>query len=278
MVLKNLRCVYCDHLFVAEKPTSEHVIARNFVPPGSFEANDWNLIVNACNRCNNLKSALENELSALTLQPAIGDVHEDATLADIAQRKAAKVRSQASGKLVKDSAVEGKIEGHISESASVSFGFVGPAQLSSDSVMRLAAAHISAFFFLTTYNETSRTGVFLPRITWWYFARRTDWGNELMTSFADATRAWLPRVQGCAAKGNFRIALKRMDSSTELWSFALEWNRTLRIIGTFGDEVESQRFEESLAFGQMKGSPGERYREEIPLQRSEDDLFECVPA
>ena len=97
-----------------------------------------------------------------------------------------------------------------------------------------------------------------------------------MTSFADATRAWLPRVQAYAARGNFRITLKRMDTSTELWSFALEWNRTLRIVGTFGDEVESHRFE--LVFSQMKGTPGERYREEIPLQRSEDDLFECVPS
>src|SRR5438309_1023751 len=82
-VLRNIQCVYCGCAFGEQKPTADHVIARNLVPSGSFEANDWNLIVNACASCNNLKSDLENEISAVTLQPGIGEAHDDTTLAEL---------------------------------------------------------------------------------------------------------------------------------------------------------------------------------------------------
>lgn len=275
VVLNNLQCAYCG--CSPRKLTVDHVIARNFVPKGSFLANDWNLFVNACEPCNNKKSALENEISALTLQPGVGEHHSDAAVADIARRKAAKVRSKASGRLVKDSHVSAKLDGRLAPDVSLSFDFVGPPQLAPDSVMRLADSQLQAFFYLTTYDESSRTGSLRPPIRWWHFTRRTDWGSQLLTSFADETRTWLPRIHGYAAKGNYRIAVKRKDAATNLWSFALEWNRSVRVVGTFGDEDDSERFVASLSFDSMsERRPGERYREEVALQRAENDLFESV--
>jgi len=277
--LRNLTCVYCGCEFNNERPaTKEHVIGRNFVPWGSIAANDWNLILQCCCRCNNLKSALENEISAVTMQPGLTEPHNDSILAEIARRKAQKVRSSVSGELIKDSISRETIEGSLAPGVSISLDFLAPPQLRHDSVLRLARAQIQAFFYLITYNETTRTGGGLPGdITWLRFARRTDWGSNLFGSFTQATRSWRPRVRGDGAQGNYRIAINRKDVKTDLWSFALEWNKSLRVIGFFGEATASTRVLESLTFDQMfESRPGEKYRPEIPLLTSENDLFECA--
>lgn len=277
-VLRNMQCAYCGCSLLGQKITADHVIARNLVPKGSFEANDWNLILNSCDPCNNKKSALENEISALTLQPAVGDRHVDSALGELALRKAAVVRSRATGRLVKDSDVSHQIDVRLGSDITLSFGFAASPQLAPASVIGLVNYHLQAFFYLITYDDSNRTGSQRPRIQWWDFTRRSDWGSQLLTSFADETRGWLPRIWAYAGKGNYRIAMKRKDAATDLWSFAVELNRTLRVVGTFGDESESERFVETLTFDRMNDlRAGEAFREEVPLHRSEDDLFECIP-
>jgi hypothetical protein len=69
IVLRNINCAYCGRLFDAELPaTKEHVIGRRFVPRGCF-AGQWNLILNACGRCNGDKAELEDDISAITMMP-----------------------------------------------------------------------------------------------------------------------------------------------------------------------------------------------------------------
>jgi hypothetical protein len=102
--LHNATCIYCGRSFDSTLPrTREHVIGRNFVPEGSFKANYWNLFVWACGPCNNEKAKLEGEISAITLQPSIGTAHSDETLNLLAERKATKARSEATGRMVKES-------------------------------------------------------------------------------------------------------------------------------------------------------------------------------
>jgi hypothetical protein len=63
-----------------------------------------------------------------------------------------------------------------------------------------------------------------------------------------------------------------------LWSFAVEWNHSVRVIGFFGEEDATKLSVESLVSDPMLVLPTkERYREEVPLRCSEDDLFECIP-
>lgn len=68
IVLRNVACVYCGTSLTKETTTRDHVIGRRFVPKGKFAAR-WNLIINACEPCNNGKAELEDDISAITLQP-----------------------------------------------------------------------------------------------------------------------------------------------------------------------------------------------------------------
>src|SRR6266852_1995241 len=82
--LANITCVYCGREETSEQPlTDEHVVGRRFVPKGSF-ATGWALIARACEDCNNEKSDLEDDISAITLIPDLGTTHERPGLAETA--------------------------------------------------------------------------------------------------------------------------------------------------------------------------------------------------
>jgi 5-methylcytosine-specific restriction endonuclease McrA len=81
-------CPYCGCQLELKKSTKEHVVGRRFVPRGKLDAH-WNLLVNACEPCNNRKSDLEDDISAITLHPDLSGVNPDydAAAIDEAQRK-----------------------------------------------------------------------------------------------------------------------------------------------------------------------------------------------
>src|SRR5947209_4944585 len=86
--IDNATCIYCGERSAPDNPlTAEHVIGRRFVPRGSF-AQGWALIGNACQECNNAKADLEDDISAVTIQPVPGERHADPKLHDEAARKA----------------------------------------------------------------------------------------------------------------------------------------------------------------------------------------------
>ena len=202
--------------------TDEHVIGRRFVPKGSL-ASGWSLIVRACKRCNNAKADLEDDISAITLLPRLGDVHEDAELAAIASRKAKGSLSRRTKKTVADSYEENKIHGRFGPSGTMTFGMVAPPQLDPERVRRLAHLHLQGFFYLITYDEGRRSGGFIPGdIGWLNEASREDWGNPVQQGFAALVRDWLVRVEGAGASGYFKIAIRRDPTGAEVWSFALE--------------------------------------------------------
>src|ERR1019366_4331882 len=53
LILPNLNCVYCGDPLNKSSTTEEHVIGRKFVPKNSLFG-QWNLIVNAWRKCNNI--------------------------------------------------------------------------------------------------------------------------------------------------------------------------------------------------------------------------------
>jgi len=277
-LLHNRTCIYCGRDFGNDAPrTKEHVVGLNFVPEGSFKANDWNLIVWACARCNNKKSELEGEISAITLQPSIGTAHLDETLGLLAERKANKAYSRVTGKTVGESCETLSLTNTLATNASMTFGFVGPPRLVRDHVMALAGAQIQAFFYYITYDASQGRGSSLPGgISWSTFAQKDDWGNAQLLAFASLTEYWNGRVSGNAAEHYFRIVIKRDPSGIELWSFALEWNRSYRIIGFFGDtRSAAERVAGLPSFEWRQLDETTRLREETPLKLSDDLLFAC---
>jgi hypothetical protein len=277
--LHNRTCIYCGRDFGNSAPrTKDHVIGRNFVPKGSFKSNDWNLTVWACRRCNNEKAKLEGEISAITLQPGIATTHADRSLTLLAERKASKTRSEATGKTVRESREMLSLTHSLGPDASMTFGFVGLPRLVPDRVLALAEAQIHAFFYFLTYDESQGKGSSLPGgISWSMFAQKGDWGNAQFLAFASLTRDWIGRVSGTAAEHYFRIVIKRDPSEPKLWSFGLEWNRNYRVVGFFGDtKSSSERVGAFPSFEWVRIDETTRRREEIPLKPSEDVLFDCL--
>jgi hypothetical protein len=273
--LNNVICVYCGAKDSVENPlTDEHVIGRNFVPKGSF-AKGWVLIVQSCQRCNNEKADLEDDISAITLQPDLGTGHEDTDLAAQARRKAGGSFSRRTKKLVHDSHEEHTVKGTMMPGVEVSFNLISPPQLVSERVRKLALMHVQAFFYLITYNAGQQTGSFFPGdIGYAAEASQGDWGNPTLRGFAELTKNWLPRVIGTGANGFFKIAIRREPTEVLLWSFALEWNAKHRVVGFFGEgELVQKHLDELPPLKWNRVSPTERSRIEIPLSPSDDILF-----
>jgi hypothetical protein len=276
--LDNVTCIYCSGRGMIDNPlTDEHVIGRRFVPKGSLAAS-WSFIAKACNRCNHAKSQLEDDISAITLLPEIGTTHEDPTLQAIAQRKGAGSRSRYTGKPVARSYHQNSMQGTLMGGAlSLNFGFIGPPRLEEQRVLRLAYFHVSAFFYLITYEEVQRTGNTVPEeFLLVNIAGRSDWGNPVQRAFADFTSIWHSRVEGSIADGFFRIAIRRDSTGMDIWSFALEWNKSLRCIGFFGNSpgMETYVFKlHKLVFKEVNDTY--RSRRAIPLMEADDRLFEA---
>ena len=279
--LTNVSCPYCGVELANEKTDKEHVIARKFVPKGKLHAS-WNLIVNSCERCNRIKADLEDDISAITMQPdALGRFgHADPTAEAVAIRKAEKSSSRLTHKPVKDSHVQTKLTTRFGQNASVSFGFVAPPQLDSVRAFDLARFQLMAFFYWMTYQTEDKRGY------WWpggfhpiLQTNRTDWGNPLIRAFADAVVSWEPRVFGSTADGFYKVAIRKHPQA-ECWSWAIEWNHASRLVGFIGDFQEAQNI--SVRFPKLEmhtiseaSTATIRYREEVPLRETEDDKLFC---
>ena len=273
--LDNITCMYCGAEGCTANPlTNEHVIARRFVPKGALNKS-WALIGNACWQCNGRKADLEDEISAITLQPDIGQPHADPALAAEAARKAAGSRSRSTREVVGRSYRDHSIEGTLMSSLHVKFGFVSPPQLNETRVHELACMHLRGFFYFMSYNKTLKRGSFLPGSIGHVFrANLPDWGNPLLRGFADLTRNWSPQLDCVCAGGFFKIAMKLELAEAALWSFAIEWNKRHRLVGFFGDLDRAQELVNLLPDLEWKQwDSNTRYRLEVPLAPEDDTLF-----
>lgn len=281
-ILDNNICVYCADPLQPDATTEEHVIGRKFVPVGTLNAN-WNLIVNACPRCNNLKSDLEDDISAITMQPDVTGQHAHANLriAEIATRKAAGAISRHTKRPVKESREEFTLKGGLGPNVSMSFGFIGHPHISEERAFLLAEAHLTAFFFFITYDEKVRRGYYwLGGFQPVMMVRREDWGNERIRAFAEAVKAWPSRFYTSTAEGFFKLVVRRHPAAG-CWSWAMEWNQTTRLIGFFGDQDAADVTIAGLPTLKMKeiARPSDgavmRMRLEQALDPAADILFEC---
>ena len=275
--LNNVSCPYCGKECTKENKSIEHVVGKRFVPKGKLN-NCWNLLVNACRECNGIKSDLENDISAITMQPdALGNfAHGDATGISEAARKAENSYSRRTQKPVKVSYEKMKIDMPFGQGGNMAFGFTAPPQADRKRIFRLAQMQLMGFFYWITFNKDKMRGhfwpdVFAPVMT----SNRADWGNPILLAFADAVVDWEPRIIASTIDGFFKIGMRK-HLQTLCWSWALEWNHALRIIGFFGDLQTIQNVSSSLPNLKWhvipQGSDATlRYREEIPFPENEND-------
>lgn len=278
--LRNRNCVYCGATFGDDRPaTKEHVVGRRFVPRGSLDGL-WNLVVEACKRCNSDKADLEDDISAISMLPDLlgGFSVEDQRLAAEARRKSIGARSRRTGKVVADSREKIELQQR-SGTAKFTFAFTAPPQIDEHRIFRLAHYHFRAFFFLITFQQSTQTGGFVrggffPIAT----TRRADWGNPRMRWFMDLVRDWDLRIHAIGADTFFKIIIRRHPDGKEVWAWALEWNHSIRVVGFAGDEaavyaVASEAPEVPL--DTVHEEPGKwlRMRVDVPIADSDDDLF-----
>lgn len=284
--LDNAACAYCHKPFDASnRREEEHVIGRNFVPKGSLAA-QWNLIVGSCRGCNDEKSKLENDLSAIIMRPDwLGRFEPDPRMLAEARRKET-ARSQRTGKAVRDSSEELTISGKVGKAVSFSANLVCGPQLDHERAYRLAFFHVAAFFYLITFDKGLRLGKPIP----WTFApiaviARPDWGNEQLLGFQSTLARWHHRVHAIGADEYFKTVIRRAPENGQgLWAWAVEWNKNYRVIGFFGDGDAAQSAFEELpvlkkvlyerGINPVKGPYETWGRREVALANEDDHLFD----
>lgn len=234
----NHYCLYCGKYIgpnSGTKSNKEHLIARQFVPSHYFRSTDFNFIFRCCIDCNSRKSNLERHLSTTTLLNC--DSREvDDIINNLALNKGRKdYHPDELGKLAIDSNVETAIE---FGNAGMKFGigFVAPPQSKESYVEELSYRHIQGLFSLmTSSNPCSCEGTNLLPFENFHILGiypKNDWGNPQIDYFIEETKSWMTCCNISVADGFFKALLIRSDNIDHGWFWALEWNKSLRILGS----------------------------------------------
>ena len=277
--LKGRICAYCGALFGKTLArTDEHVIGRNFVPKGSL-AGAWNLVVYACKKCNDDKCDLENDISVITMIPPLNhfsDEHDPLVATEI-KRKAPGAISRRTGKPVINSEENVQLFSQFG-GATISMNFVAPPQIDHVRICELARFHVQGFFHQMTFDWSSRVGLFLRGdFHHWYSAPYSDWGSSKLGWFSEQVLDWLPCLRADGADGYFRIHIRRHKDLAVI-SWALEWNKGMRVVGFVGDTDAIRQIISSYPVkpsGIIHDQGDERIviRKHIDLAENQDLLF-----
>ncbi len=279
IILDNLTCVYCGTELSALNNTKEHVIGRRFVPKGNLHG-QWNLIVRACSICNGKKADLENDISAITMHADARGKHstDDEALVSEAKRKARNSISRRTGKPVCESIEKFEIKVPLCVGGELTIDLIAPPQIESSRIYELSRMQLMAFFYWITYNrETKRGGFWIGSFFPVLEAPNSDWGNPVHKHFMDTVFNWEPRVLSIGALGFFKVMIRRHPLAV-CWSWALEWNNKLRVVGFFGENEPTQKVLHtfpSLETVTMAQGPNKYagYRSEKHLDEKDDCLF-----
>jgi hypothetical protein len=264
-----------------DSSNKDHVIGQKFVPTGALNG-CWNLLVRSCRKCNSEKSYLENDISAITLNclHRFGTPEQASEIRDETARKVTGSVSRMTHRPVAESEQELSASGMLAPGAEISFGMVAPPQIDGGRVFQLARLHLMAFFYLITYDRAAQRGRFWPgSCAPINYAHLRDWGNQQQRWFMSVVSGWDDRCVCITANGFFKVAIRR-NPNAECWAWALEWNKSYRVIGFFGALEPIKEFARTLPplVGRPIGSDSESIwtmREEVPLDDQDDILFDC---
>jgi hypothetical protein len=157
---------------------------------------------------------------------------------------------------------------------------VTPPQIDEERIFELSKMQIRAIFYFLTFDETERVGrPYVERFAPHNSAHKGNWGDLSLIGFMDLTREWDLRWLLCTADGYFKSEIKRMPKK-QCWSWALEWNKSYRIVGFFGDELAVRGLngkllmpDHSMKTHREKDGSIIRSRKDIPLANENDSLF-----
>ncbi|HEX8585464.1 MAG TPA: HNH endonuclease signature motif containing protein [Allosphingosinicella sp.] len=282
--LPGVRCAYCGCVIGGRATTSDHVVARRFVPEGTL-GSAFHLQVKSCRPCNDRKAALEDDISVITMLPdTAGDyARDDERLLRTVARKAKGAISPATRRLAAHS--YNKIDARLPLAGGASLTYSGLAMptLEDQRVARLAYYHTQGFVFFRSFDPDRGHGRWLQPDRFHMLGQVTngDWGNPRLRRFTAQVRAWEPNCIVNMADGYFRHAMFQKPGS-ELWAWALEWNGRLRVFGLYGEAGERQAFSRALPpvqadFGAGDTTNGFFLRVDTPLADDEDDPLFATP-
>lgn len=280
VVKRNVLCAYCGTPLAPFKGgEEEHVIGRRFVPKGTLSG-QWNLIVRACPACNDHKADLEDDISAITMQPdGLGRfAADDDRLKAEAVRKA-RTRNRRTQRRVSEPTPPLIVEGNFGP-AKITFSFQSPAQPDERRMFELARLQLVGFFSMLTYDETAKRGY------WWtgqyapvVIARREDWGNPRLLWIDSVSADWEYRLHAVTADGFYKLWIRRRLGEPAVWAWAMEWNQGFRLTGFIGDPGELKGIFQNLPKLDLTSvHEGQdqwlRMRTEVPLDEADDTLFD----
>ncbi|AZQ82659.1 hypothetical protein EKO29_00410 [Colwellia sp. Arc7-635] len=243
----NQHCLYCgDYIGINSgvKSNKEHLIARRFVPPEYFTSTDFNFIFRCCIPCNNRKSNIERHLSTTSLLSSDARLHDE--IVDfLALNKANKdYHPENKGKLVINSTVKNNFDIN-SHEMKVNGDFFSPPQSDKSYVEELSYRHIQGLFSLmTSKNPLSTEGTsILSGKSFHIFGiyPKNDWGNSQIAYFIQKTLSWSSFWNESVARGFFKAMILGPKEEQDGWMWALEWNKSIRIIGALVKEQHLSR-------------------------------------
>lgn len=263
-----------------ESRSKDHVIGRRFLPKGKLNAS-WNLVVWACKPCNNRKAELENDISAISMHPDAWGRYakNDPELVSEYLRKSVGCISSNTGRPVADSSENIKLNLAFG-GFTLSVNLHAPPQVQSMRLFELVRLQLMGFFYWLTYRRETRrggywTGGFFPIEA----AMRSNWGNARQMHFMRTVAYWEPRLLTGEEliDGYYKVAIRR-HPSVACWSWAVEWNHSVRIIGFFGDEeatAELLSTMPTLGAEVATDTTGGQwsFRPDVPLYSTEDVMF-----
>lgn len=263
--ISNQICLYCGVPVGAGsivESNEEHMVGRNFVPKGTME-NAFNFSFRACKECNHDKSRLEDHVSGFTLlnTPSV-ETNEKARKA--AERKALNSIHPQKRIRMGDAHERQEIEFSFG-SATFKFGLIGQSRPAEDYIPQLAYYHIQALFSLVTTVENPATAAIriLPpdQFRFFDYYLHSDWGNPQLNEFARRAAEVPCLATISTGADHFRACLRRCADKGWLW--ALEWNKSIRIIGAICQPDEPCHWFEDMPALDWKILPdGSRIRRE----------------
>lgn len=129
----------------------------------------------------------------------------------------------------------------------MTFDMTGPPQIAPARAFESARLQMMAFFYFLTYDQARARGHywqgdFYPLLE----ARREDWGNVVHRSFMAAVVDWEPRLLVNTANAHFAAAIHRHPDAA-CWSWAVEWNKSYRLVGLFGELAPAKQLADSIS-------------------------------
>ena len=230
----NQFCLYCGAYVGGGSITAsneEHLIGRRFVPKGTME-NSFNFSFRCCVSCNGRKADIERHVSSFTLlsSPSL----ETNEIARLSAESKAYDDYHPETKVTMGDAIEQQSLEFEYGGATIKLGFTCRTPAASNYIPELAIYHIQGLFSLITSNglppDHNIQLISKDEIQVHKIYPHTDWGNpELVEIIRRA--ALLPVCTSLhTGQGHFRACLRQSENGG--WFWALEWNKSLRVVGS----------------------------------------------